>query len=75
MHAPPFVEELEIHGVLEQAADIRDPIAGHPGPEAGVDDILLRVRLEKRLVVQVVTRGVEKNRAPRHLPFARPRSP
>lgn len=35
MHAPPFVEQLEIHGVLEQVASIRDPIAGHPGSEAG----------------------------------------
>lgn len=57
MHAPPLVEQLEIHGVLEQAPSIRDPIAGHPGPEAGVDDILLRVRLEERLAVQIVTRG------------------
>ena len=60
MHAPPFVEQLEIHGVLEQAASIRDPIAGHPGPEAGVDDILLRVRLEERLAVQIVSRGIER---------------
>ena len=26
MHAPPFVEQLEIHGVLEQAASIDVPL-------------------------------------------------
>ena len=37
MYAPPFVEQLEIHGILEQVSSIRDPVAGHPGPEASAE--------------------------------------